>query len=262
MEIIKLLNKVMEDVGAVEKKSRNTSQNFNFRGIDAVVNATSPAFRTHGVVCIPTLNDIAYETVEVGQNRSRMASVRVNVTYTFHAPDGSSVAATVAAESMDSGDKATAKAMSVAFRTALLQTLCLPTDDIDPDHHTYERSAAEPEKSEMPIKSDPVIASGSTKKAGLGSASQTSKPAPKPQAKPAQQPSDGKRELSEAQLKFITDLCKQVGADGSLVKDLTGDDAEHLSSEQAKKLIEDLLAVKRGQASLVADEDGMTIVRD
>ena len=41
---------------------------------------------------------------------------------------------------MDAGDKATAKAMSVAFRTALLQSLCLPTDDIDPDAQSYERS--------------------------------------------------------------------------------------------------------------------------
>lgn len=44
---------------------------------------------------------------------------------------------------MDSGDKATAKAMSVAFRTALLQALCLPTDEIDPDAESYERSSAE-----------------------------------------------------------------------------------------------------------------------
>jgi hypothetical protein len=44
---------------------------------------------------------------------------------------------------MDSGDKATAKAMSVAYRTALLQVLCLPTDEPDPDSHTYERAPVE-----------------------------------------------------------------------------------------------------------------------
>ena len=43
---------------------------------------------------------------------------------------------------MDSGDKATAKAMSVAFRTALLQALALPTDEPDPDSQSYERSSA------------------------------------------------------------------------------------------------------------------------
>jgi hypothetical protein len=41
--------------------------------------------------------------------------------------------ATVAGEGSDSLDKATSKAMSVAYRTALLQALCLPTSDPDPD---------------------------------------------------------------------------------------------------------------------------------
>ena len=45
----------------------------------------------------------------------------------------------VAAEAWDSGDKAAPKAMSVAFRTALLQALALPTDDPDPDSQSYER---------------------------------------------------------------------------------------------------------------------------
>jgi hypothetical protein len=62
------------------------------------------------------------------------------VEYRFTGPLGDSVEVTVAAESFDAGDKATAKAMSVALRTALLQTLLLPTDDPDPDATTYERA--------------------------------------------------------------------------------------------------------------------------
>ena len=62
MEIIKLLSAVMEDAGAVRKSERNTHQNFNFRGIDAVVNAVSPALRKHGVVVLPTVNECIYET--------------------------------------------------------------------------------------------------------------------------------------------------------------------------------------------------------
>src|SRR5690606_34079164 len=45
-------------------------------------------------------------------------------------------------EAMDSGDKATSKAMSVAFRTALIQALALPTDEPDPAESTYQRSDA------------------------------------------------------------------------------------------------------------------------
>lgn len=140
MEIIKALNAVMETVGNVSKDGRNQAQGFNFRGIDAVVNAVSPALRKHNVVVVPRLLASEYETVTVGKNQTQMGHARVQVEYAFYATDGSSVSAIVAAESMDSGDKATAKAMSVAMRTALLQALCLPTDEIDPDATSYERS--------------------------------------------------------------------------------------------------------------------------
>lgn len=141
MDIIKALNAIMADVGAVGKDQKNQAQGFNFRGIDAVTNAVFPALVKHGVVVFPELNSVEYATVEVGKERRVQGFVRVQVTYTFVAgSDGSKIHATVAAEAMDSGDKATAKAMSVAFRIALLQTLCLPTDEPDPDHDVYERS--------------------------------------------------------------------------------------------------------------------------
>lgn len=140
MEIIKLLSAVMAEVGGVGKNERNAHQGFQFRGIDAVVNAVSPALRKHGVVVVPEVLEVSHETVEVGAKRTVQASVHVTVAYKFYAPDGSNITATVAAESMDSGDKATAKAMSVAFRIALLQALCLPTDEPDPDSESYTRS--------------------------------------------------------------------------------------------------------------------------
>lgn len=136
-----LLNKVMKEVQPVAKNDRNVAQNFNFRGIDAVVNAVSPALKKHGVVVTPNVVDYQYATVEVGIKRTLMGHVRLTVEYTFTGPMGDSLTTCVVSEAMDSGDKATAKAMSVAFRIALLQSLSLPTDEPDPDHDTYERSA-------------------------------------------------------------------------------------------------------------------------
>lgn len=140
MKIVEALAAVMDEVGAVRKEDYNEGQRFNFRGIDAVVNAVSPALRRHKIVVTPELQSCDYGTVEVGRNRTPMGHVRVVVRYTFTADDGSTLAATVPGEAMDSGDKATAKAMSVAFRTALLQALSLPTDEPDPDAQSYERS--------------------------------------------------------------------------------------------------------------------------
>jgi hypothetical protein len=132
----------MKEVGAIAKKDKNQAQGFNFRGIDSVVNAVSPALQKYGVIVVPSVEDYEYATVEIGRNRTAMGHVKVKVTYTFIGANGDSIKATVVGEAMDAGDKATAKAMSVAFRTALLQALSLPTDEPDPDSSSYERSSA------------------------------------------------------------------------------------------------------------------------
>ena len=158
MNIYQALSAVMTDVGAVRKDSKNQSQGFNFRGIDSVVNAVSPALRKHGVIVFPQVHQVEYDTVSIGSKGTQMGHCRVKVTYTFVAHDGSNIEATVVAESMDSGDKATAKAMSVAFRTCLLQTLCLPTDETDPDAESYERApkqTAAPARTPSQTKNEP-----------------------------------------------------------------------------------------------------------
>lgn len=134
------LNKVKSDIGAVGKAERNNAQGFNFRGIDAVVNAAAPHLNAHGVITVPEVLETTYETVEIGQKRTAMGHVVLKVRYHFYGPAGDCISATVASESMDSGDKAMAKAMSVAYRIALLQVLNLPTCEPDPDSESYERS--------------------------------------------------------------------------------------------------------------------------
>jgi hypothetical protein len=138
-----VLARVATQVGAVGKDQVNAHQKFNFRGIDAVVNAAAGPLHAAGVVVMPELVSLEHGIEEVGARKSRMNVVRVIVTYRFYGPAGDSMAATVPGEAMDSGDKATSKAMSVAFRTALLQALTLPTDEPDPDSEVYELSAVQ-----------------------------------------------------------------------------------------------------------------------
>lgn len=145
MSVAEAVAAVMRDVGGVAKRDQNTQHGFAFRGIDAVLNAVGPALREHGAIVLPTVEDVTATTVEVGRNRTRMGHVAVTVTYTFVGPDGDTLTCRVPGEAMDSGDKATSKAMSVAFRTALIQALALPTDEPDPDATSYERSEARPE---------------------------------------------------------------------------------------------------------------------
>ena len=140
MKVHEAVTAVMEDVRAVRKDGRNTQQNFNFRGVDAVVNAVSPAMRKHGLTVRPS--KVTRETSGKQLSGGKTAtSIEVTVDYTFTGPEGDETTAQVVAEAFDLGDKATAKAMSVALRTCLLQTFLLPTDDQDPDEQTYEQES-------------------------------------------------------------------------------------------------------------------------
>lgn len=138
--VFQLLNKVKSEVGSVGKNQRNDAQKFNFRGVDDVVNAAAPELNKFGVITTPKVLSYTYDTIEVGQYNKKMAHVVLEVEYTFWGPSGDHVTTSVLAESMDSGDKGCPKAMSVAYRIALLQVLNLPTTDRDPDADSYERS--------------------------------------------------------------------------------------------------------------------------
>jgi len=132
MQAREIIQAVMQDVQGLAKKDKNTHQGFAFRGIDAVMNAVGPALRTHGGFIVPQVVDKTHEIMN-----GKLNLVRISVSFSVYGSEGEPITGTVAAEAFDSGDKATAKAMSVAYRTFLLQLLCLPTDEPDPDSYTY-----------------------------------------------------------------------------------------------------------------------------
>ncbi len=145
MDARQVIVEVMKEVQGLAKRDKNTSQGFNFRGIDAVMNAVGPALRKHGGFIVPI---VVESRNSVGQTAkgSNLNLVHVVVDYSVYGSEGEPVVGRVAAEAFDSGDKATAKAMSVAYRTFLLQLLCLPTDEPDPDSFSYELGKSDWEK--------------------------------------------------------------------------------------------------------------------
>jgi len=54
----------------------------------------------------------------------------VKVEYKFHTTDGSSIAATLMGEGMDSGDKSLNKALSAAYKYLMFQVFCIPTEEM------------------------------------------------------------------------------------------------------------------------------------
>ena len=134
-KIFKAIADTMNDVSAVGKNSKNEKQNYNFRGIDAVMNALHPAMVKNRIFVVPEVLDQQREERQ-SKNGKLIYSI-CKIKYTFFADDGSNISATVIGEGMDSGDKATNKAMSVAFKYACFQVFCVPTEDMtDPDAET------------------------------------------------------------------------------------------------------------------------------
>lgn len=142
LTVFEAWSKVMEEVQSIGKTQRNQQQGYAFRGIDAVMNAVGPSLRKYGVIVVPEEVSATYRDVQTANGRpSREVTVMVN--YKVYGPGGDAFTMQSPGESMDVGDKGTPKAMSVAYRTVLLQALTIPTDEPDPDSHSYERAAEE-----------------------------------------------------------------------------------------------------------------------
>lgn len=131
---------VMSDVGAVGKNSRNQQQGFMFRGIDDVMNALNPAMIKNKLFVVPEILEQTREERTNAKGTTLIYSI-CKIRYTFYAEDGSSLSAVVIGEGMDTGDKATNKAMSIALKYACFQVFCIPTEEMkrdDPDSEDHE----------------------------------------------------------------------------------------------------------------------------
>jgi hypothetical protein len=142
MTIHETIAEIMQDIPAISKDKKNTQgQGYNYRGIDDVMNALQPLLAKHKLFVVPEVLEQQREERQNSKGNNLIYSI-VRVKYTFYAVDGSNVSAVVIGEAFDSGDKATNKAMSAAFKYAMFQTFCIPTEEmIDSETETHEVKA-------------------------------------------------------------------------------------------------------------------------
>lgn len=141
--------KDMSEVG-ISKDSQNQQQGFKFRGIDAVYNALSPALVKNGLVILPRITERTVSE-RVTAKGGVLFYVVVKAEFDFVATeDGSRHTIVTFGEAMDSGDKATNKAMSIAYKYAAFQAFCIPTEETaqDPDAEIHQ-PVAQPAKPQM-----------------------------------------------------------------------------------------------------------------
>jgi hypothetical protein len=133
---IKQVMQAFADKG-IAKSHKNESQGFKFRGIDDVMNRMAQHLVEAGLVIVPNIrNREVYERVNSRGNPLFYVTVQVDFTI-WSTVDGSSVVCSVPGEAMDSGDKATNKALSIAYKYMAFQLFAIPIDE-DPDRHTHE----------------------------------------------------------------------------------------------------------------------------
>lgn len=132
----------------IKKGSVNQQQGFMFRGIDAVYNALAPALVKHGLLILPR-NIERTITERQTQRGGLLFYVVVKAEFEFvSVEDGSKHTVVTYGEAMDSGDKATNKAMSIAYKYAAFQTFCIPTEEtaIDADAEVHNVAPRTPDQ--------------------------------------------------------------------------------------------------------------------
>lgn len=189
---------VIADVGAVSKDKVNKQQGFKFRSIDDVYNALHPALAKNKVFIVPRILNRVSSVIGKTRNGADMVKVECEIEFTFYGEDGSNVSAIIVGEGLDTGDKATNKAMAIAYKYACFQVFCIPTEDMtDPDEECLEEK----------------LDKGSNKKAGK-SGSGTQKTAEKKQEKTPDKVSDSEQEdtkITEAMLNTIRSEQERTG---------------------------------------------------
>ena len=140
MNIYESITKIMEEVPAIGKDKINKQQGFKFRGIDDVMNALQPLLAKNKVFIVPEILEQIREERTTSKGGNLIYSI-CKIKYKFYAEDGSNIEAITIGEGMDSGDKATNKAMAIAMKYALFQVFCIPTEERkDPDGESPEES--------------------------------------------------------------------------------------------------------------------------
>jgi hypothetical protein len=153
MKVYQAINAVQMALVAegISKDRRNQQQGYNFRGIDDIYNAVSPILAKSGLCILPRV--LSRDCIErQTQKGGTLFYVTVEVEFDFvAAEDGTKHTVKTYGEAMDSADKATNKAMSAAYKYAIMQAFAIPTEgDNDADAHTHEVAPRKPNPKPTP----------------------------------------------------------------------------------------------------------------
>lgn len=150
-EIFNAILNIMEGLEPVQKNKVNPSQHYKYRGIEDVYSALNPMLIANKVILIPEL--LSHNLTDFNsKSGSLLFRAIVSMKYTFKSTlDGSEAHCIMTGEGMDTGDKATPKAISMAFKYMAFQMFCIPIPDegADAEKQDHEVKGNAPQQSQQ-----------------------------------------------------------------------------------------------------------------
>jgi len=142
MKVYQAINAVqsaLAKIGITKSRTNFQGSGYKFRGIDDIFNTISPLLAEHNLCILPRV--LSRDCIErLSKSGGALFYITVEVEFDFvSSEDGSKHTVKTFGEAMDSGDKATNKAMSAAYKYAAIQAFAIPTEgDNDTENQTYE----------------------------------------------------------------------------------------------------------------------------
>ncbi|EHM46053.1 ERF family protein [Yokenella regensburgei] len=137
----------LAEQGIKKAKKQGSQGNYAFRGIDDIYNALAPELVKNKLLILPRYTERT-SVERTSKSGGALFYITVRGDFDFvSTEDGSVHTITTYGEAMDSGDKATNKAMSIAYKYAAFQAFCIPTEetaiDADAEMHRVAPQNAE-----------------------------------------------------------------------------------------------------------------------
>jgi hypothetical protein len=121
----------------IAKTHTNLKDQYQYRSIDDLLGRLGPLLARHRLCILPKVLERT-ATEQRGDGDALLSAVMVRVAYQLvSCRDGSTHCIEAVGEALDPGDKATAKALSSAYKSAMLQAFCVPVAGADGDASSH-----------------------------------------------------------------------------------------------------------------------------
>lgn len=133
---------VLDALGPIPKNGEAPASmgGYKFRRVEDITAALKPLFAKHGLLCVPSVMTRVESQRTTGNNKI-LYCVDLEICFRFVGPQGDELATNVWGQGTDSGDKATQKAVTSAFKTMLSVVFCISDSEMDAEAHDVPETA-------------------------------------------------------------------------------------------------------------------------